>query len=136
LVGVALVSALLVRAPLSWSDESSKSRDKPNASKLDADGEYHELFQALADTIDQIEHNYVKDISRRELLEAAIEGMLTKLDVHSQYITPEELSSFKTSVESQFGGIGIQITTIDGLLAVATPLYGTPAYRAGMRAGD
>ena len=70
------------------------------------DEEYYELFKTLADTIDQVERNYVKDISRRELMEAAIEGILKKLDPHSSYISPKEIDRFTTSVESQFGGIG------------------------------
>src|SRR5690606_10939300 len=62
--------------------------------------------------------------------------MLSKLDPHSNYISPEEIDRFKTSVESQFGGIGIQITIERGQLKVLSPLVGTPAYRAGIQAGD
>jgi carboxyl-terminal processing protease len=95
-----------------------------------------ELFRALADTLDQIERNYVQPISRRELMEAAIAGMLGKLDPHSSYIPPEDISNFRTSVESQFAGIGIQLGVDNGRLRIVSPLYGTPAYRAGLRAGD
>ncbi len=71
--------------------------------------EYYELYKSFADAVDQVERNYVKDVSRRELIEAAIRGMLSKLDPYSNYISPEDIDRFKTSVESQFGGIGIQI---------------------------
>ena len=71
--------------------------------------EDYELYQVFADTLDQVERNYVKNVGRRELMEAAIHGVLSKLDPYSNYISPEEISRFKTSVESQFGGIGIQI---------------------------
>jgi carboxyl-terminal processing protease len=100
------------------------------------DDEYYELFKSFADTIDQVERNYVKPVNRRELMEAAIKGVLTRLDPYSSYIPPEEFSGFKTAVESQFGGIGIQITMEDGQLKVLSPLVGTPAYRAGIQAGD
>lgn len=96
----------------------------------------YELQQAFADTLDQIERNYVKELSRREILEAAIEGILGKLDPYSSYISPDDLGRFKTSVESQFGGIGIQVTVEAGRLKVLSPLVGTPAYRAGLLAGD
>jgi carboxyl-terminal processing protease len=86
--------------------------------------------------MDQIERNYVKDISRRELMEAAIRGMISKLDPYSNYISPDEIGGFKTSVENQFGGIGIQITIEEGALKVLSPLIDTPAYRAGIQAGD
>jgi len=99
--------------------------------------EYYELYKVLADTLDQVERNYVEDVDRRELFEAAIKGILEELDPYSNYISPEELSRFKTSVEQEFGGIGIQVgPDRDGGLRVTSPLYGTPAYRAGIMAGD
>jgi carboxyl-terminal processing protease len=103
---------------------------------LPADDEYYELFRVLADTLDQVERNYVKEIDRRRLMEAAIRGILQELDPYSNYIKPEEMQEFKTSVEQQFGGIGIQITMEGGQLKVLSPLVGTPAYRAGIQAGD
>jgi carboxyl-terminal processing protease len=96
----------------------------------------YELYQVFADTLDQIERNYVKDVSRRELMEAAIQGVLEKLDPYSNYISPEDIGRFKSSVEQQFGGIGIQIGVEDGQLKVISPLLGTPAYRAGLESGD
>lgn len=104
--------------------------------QADKDAEYYEMFKVLADTMDQVERNYVKDISRRELLEAAIRGVLEKLDPYSNYISPEEINGFKTAVENQFGGIGIQIDVRHGRLIVISPLVGSPAYRAGLQAGD
>ena len=94
------------------------------------------MFQVLVDTMDQVDRNYVKEIDRRELIEAAVKGVLSKLDPYSAYIGPKELSGFRAAVENEFGGIGIQITTDDGDLRILSPLYGTPAYRAGLLAGD
>lgn len=102
----------------------------------DKDDEYYELYKVLADTLDQVERNYVKDVSRRELFEAAIHGVLEKLDPYSNYISPEEISRFKTSVENQFSGIGIQAAMEGGQLKVLGLLAGTPAYYAGLQAGD
>jgi len=96
----------------------------------------YELYQIFADTLDQVERNYVKDISRRELMEAAIHGVLNKLDPYSNYISRDDISRFKSSVENQFGGIGIQIGMEDGQLKIISPLIGTPAYRAGLESGD
>jgi carboxyl-terminal processing protease len=103
--------------------------------KKPTDDDY-ELYQIFADTLDQVERNYVKDVSRRELMEAAIHGVLNKLDPYSNYISPEDIGRFKSSVENQFGGIGIQIGMENGLLKVISPLIGTPAYRAGLESGD
>lgn len=98
--------------------------------------EEFELQQMLVDTLDQVERNYVKGISRRELIEAAIEGVLRKLDPYSTYINPEKLSEFRTSVEHEFGGIGIRVGVENGLLVVISPMVGTPAYESGVLAGD
>ncbi|MEQ8786379.1 MAG: S41 family peptidase [Pirellulaceae bacterium] len=100
------------------------------------DEEYYELLRLFADTVDQIDRNYVKDISRRQLMEAAIRGMIEELDQYSNYIPPEEIDRFRTGVESEFGGIGIQVSIEDGWLTVISPIYGSPAYEAGVIAGD
>ncbi len=105
-----------------------------DAKKLAEDD--YELYQIFADTLDQVERNYVKDVSRRELMEAAIHGVLSKLDPYSNYITPEDIGRFKSSVENQYGGIGIQIGIEEGHLKIISPLIGTPAYRAGLESGD
>ena len=121
------------------SDEATKPDSagvEKGAADRKADDEYFELYKALADTIDQVERNYVKPVDRRELMEAAIKGIVSKLDPYSSYIGPDEFGNFRDAVESQFGGIGIQVTVDDGQLKVISPLVGTPAYRAGVQAGD
>lgn len=118
--------------------EGDSATSKPDQAKEKAqqDQEYYELLQLFADTLDQVERNYVKDISKRELMEAAIRGMMGKLDQHSNFIPPEEMDRFKADVESEFGGVGIQVSAEGGQLRVISPIYGTPAYRAGIIAGD
>jgi|GEM_PF-125996 len=117
-------------------DTAKAERAKAEAAAKSAAEEY-ELQKLFADTIDQVERNYVKNISRRELMEAAIRGVLTKLDPYSNYISPDDLGQFKTNVENQFGGIGIQVEIPrEGQLVVISPIVGSPAYRAGMQAGD
>jgi carboxyl-terminal processing protease len=103
----------------------------------DKDVDY-ELMKVFVDTFDQIERNYVKDIDRRELMEAAIQGMIGKLDQYSSYISPEDRKRFKEIVDQEFGGIGIQVNIPPSTkrLTVVSPLPGTPAYRAGVQAGD
>jgi carboxyl-terminal processing protease len=96
----------------------------------------YELYELLVDTLDQVQRNYVKEVSRRELVEAAIRGVLSELDPYSAYIGPRHLDQFRTAVDSKFGGIGIQISMENGSLHVLSPLVGTPAYRAGVLAGD
>jgi carboxyl-terminal processing protease len=100
------------------------------------DEEYYELYKVFSETMFQVESNYVKKVDRRKLMEAAIRGLLDELDPYSNYIGPKEIERFKSSVESQFGGIGIQISHDNGDLRVLSPLVGSPAYLAGLEAGD
>ncbi len=102
------------------------------------DEEYYQLMQVFVDTFEQIDRNYVKGVDRRKLMEAAIRGMLDELDPYSSYIDPDQLTKFNQSVDQEFGGIGIQVQ-IDPetkRITVISPLPGTPAYKAGVKAGD
>ncbi|MFZ5832890.1 MAG: S41 family peptidase [Planctomycetota bacterium] len=117
-----LFSATLLAAP---GEKSSAPSD-----------DYYELYKVLVDTVDQVERNYVKEVDRRQLIEAAIEGVLSKLDPYSAYVPPEEFDRFRSGVESEFGGIGIQVSVDAGQLKIVSPLVGTPGYRAGLLAGD
>ncbi|REK17986.1 MAG: PDZ domain-containing protein [Planctomycetota bacterium] len=125
---VSLLVALLLGLTIRGAARAEEAK-QPEASDF-------ELYQIFADTLDQIERNYVKDVSRRELMEAAIDGVLEKLDPYSNYISPDDIGRFKSNVEHQFGGIGIQIGIENGQLKVISPLLGTPAYRARLESGD
>ena len=98
----------------------------------------YELMKLFVETFQQVDKNYVRDVDRRELVEAAIQGMLHHLDQYSSYIPPQDVSRFNQMVEQEFGGIGITVNRNfrSGELIVISPLPGTPAYRAGVRAGD
>ena len=103
-----------------------------------SEDEYFELMKLFVDTFEQIDRNYVKPVDRRELMEAAMRGMVLKLDPYSSYIDTSELKQFNESVEQEFGGIGVQVTVEPRTrrLMVMVPIPGTPAYKAGLRAGD
>jgi carboxyl-terminal processing protease len=124
----ALVLVLMV-SPVDAQDET-KATPKQD--------EYFELMQTFVDTFEQVDRNYVKDVDRRKLLEAALRGMIKELDPYSSYIPPEELARFNQQVDQQFGGIGIQVQPDPrtSRILVISPLPDTPAYKAGVRAGD
>ena len=121
-----------------WADEAKTPKPKPNpaheAAKQatpetkSAKEDDYELQKAAGRHAGSGRCNYVKNVTRRELVEAAIKGVLEKLDPYSSYISPDELTSFRSSVESEFGGIGIQVSVEGGQLRVISPLVGTPAY--------
>ena len=96
------------------------------------------LMREFADTFEQIERNYVTEVDREELLEAAIDGMVARLDPYSTYLDDEEVGRFARDVGGSFTGIGVQILPDPetGRLTIAAPFPGTPAAEAGVRAGD
>ncbi len=97
-----------------------------------------ELYGQFVDAVEKVEANYVRPVSRRELLESALEGMLQNLDQHSSFINTGEWKQFRKQIEGKFGGLGIQVGLDHdaGRLRVIAPMVGTPAYEAGVLAGD
>lgn len=103
-----------------------------------SEDEYFELMKLFVETFEQIDKNFVEPVDRRQLVEAAMRGMILKLDPYSSYIDTDEIKQFNEQVEQEFGGIGIQVTVEPKTrqLMVMTPIPGTPAYKAGIKAGD
>lgn len=106
-----------------------------------SEDQYFEMMRILADAFEQVDQNYVKEVDRRKLVEAAIRGMMRELDPFSNYINPDDLTGFRDEVEKEFGGIGIQVGFVtqpggQRKMIVSAPLPGTPAAKAGIRPGD
>src|SRR3954451_25344571 len=100
--------------------------------------EMMELYGLFVDAVEQVGSHYVRPVDRRELLESALKGMLQNLDPHSAFINTSEWKQFKKQIEGRFGGIGIQVGMDSDVnrLKVIAPMVGTPAYGAGILAGD
>jgi carboxyl-terminal processing protease len=79
--------------------------------------------------------NYVDPVSTKQLIEGAINGMLTSLDPHSAYLTPDLYRELQVDTQGSFGGLGIEITVKNGILTVVSPIEDTPAFRAGSSRG-
>lgn len=92
-----------------------------------------ELFSYALTTI---QSDYVDELTAKEIIYGALRGMLAALDPHSQFLNPEDYKELKTETEGKFGGLGIEISIRDGLLTVVTPIEDTPAWKAGLKAGD
>ncbi|MBF0593912.1 MAG: S41 family peptidase [Candidatus Omnitrophica bacterium] len=92
-----------------------------------------ELFSYVLTTV---QSEYVVEKKPKELIYGALTGMVGALDPHSQFLPPDEYKDLKTETEGKFGGLGIEITTRDGLLTIVTPIEDTPAWKAGLKAGD
>ncbi len=98
-------------------------------------GDYEGL-ESFSNVLAIVQKNYVQEVETSQLVEGAINGMLTALDPHSAYLTPDLYRELQVDTEGTFGGLGIEITLRDGLLTVVSPIEDTPAYHAGVKAED
>ncbi len=93
-------------------------------------------LKTFNEVLDMVQKNYVEDVDSKKLLEGAINGMMKSLDPHSTYMTAEMYKDLEMETRGSFGGIGIEITMKKDILTVVSPIEDTPAYNAGIKAGD
>jgi len=98
--------------------------------------EAYEQLEQFTNILSIVQKNYVEEVDTKRLVEGAINGMLTALDPHSAYLTPELYKELQVETKGSFGGLGIEITNRNGMLTVVAPIEDTPAYRAGIKAQD
>lgn len=96
----------------------------------------YEQLDLFGDIFERIRVQYVEDVEPGELIEAAIDGMLTSLDPHSSYLSPDDAAQMRVQTRGEFGGLGIEVTQEEGFVKVVSPIDGTPAEEAGIEAGD
>ena len=116
--------AALVGA-LAWSAPEEGSR-----------GDIYRQLELFADVLARVEQDYVTPIDEQEAMEAAINGMLSSLDPHSSYMDATDYREMQTQTRGEYGGLGIEVTSEEGVVRVVSPIDGTPAARAGIQAGD
>ena len=96
----------------------------------------YEQLDLFGDIFERIRVQYVQEVDEKELIEAAIGGMLQSLDPHSSYLSPDDAAQMRVQTRGEFGGLGIEVTQEDGFVKVVSPIDGTPADEAGIEAGD
>lgn len=96
----------------------------------------YEQLDLFGDIFERIRSGYVEQVDEKDLIEAAINGMLTSLDPHSSYLSADDAADMRTQTRGEFGGLGIEVTQEDGWVKVVSPMDGTPADAAGILAGD
>ena len=96
----------------------------------------YKMLGLIGDVLDTVEHQYVTEVDDTKLMQAAIDGMLTSLDPHSGYLDPESFDDMRDQTRGEYGGPGIEVTNEDGVVKVISPMDGTPAANAGIKAGD
>lgn len=103
------------------------------------DDNYSETYRQLnlfGDVFERVRAEYVEDVEDKELIENALNGMLSSLDPHSGYMSEEKFADMRVETKGEFGGLGIEVTMDNGLVKVVSPIDDTPAFRAGIQSGD
>ncbi len=124
-IGFLLIVLVFSVARMAFSDSKKKNND----------GLYKQV-ELFSDTLAIIQKEYVDETKPKDLIYGSLKGMLASLDPHSQFMDPDTYNELKVDTEGKFGGLGIEITIKDGLLTIITPIEDTPAWKAGIKAGD
>jgi carboxyl-terminal processing protease len=106
------------------------------AQEADRNTSVYEQLDLFGDIFERIRAQYVEEVDSAKLIEAAINGMLTSLDPHSSYLSPDDADDMRVQTRGEFGGLGIEVTQQDGWVKVVSPMDGTPADAAGIQSGD
>ena len=109
--------------PAAWADENSHT-------------DTYQLLNLFADVFERVRAEYVDPVDDRDLVENALNGMLTGLDPHSNYMNAKSFRDMQVQTRGEFGGLGLEVTEDNGIIKVVSPIDDTPASRAGLKAGD
>ncbi|MSN26278.1 MAG: PDZ domain-containing protein [Geobacter sp.] len=127
IAGFAMIVAVLV----SFIAISSQQR-----CSAEGKGSDYESIELFTDVMAIVKKSYVEEVDTKKLIYGAINGMLSSLDPHSSFMPPDTYKEMKIDTKGAFGGLGIEISIKDGVLTVISPIEDTPAFKAGIKAGD
>ncbi len=117
-------------APTAFAADAAKQQPKQSNSDT-----YRQL-DLFGEVFERVRADYVEEVTDEQLIEAAINGMLSSLDPHSSYMNPKNYRDMQVQVRGEFGGLGIEVTMENGLVKVVSPIDDTPAARGGLKPGD
>ncbi len=107
-----------------------------NVQAQDGSNKTYQQLELFGTVFDRVRADYVEDVGEEDLIESAINGMLTSLDPHSSYLNAKSFRDMRVQTRGEFGGLGIEVTMENGLVKVVSPIDDTPAFRAGLKPGD
>ena len=100
------------------------------------DSSTYKSLKIFNEVLDIVEKNYVEEVKQKKLIDEAVNGMIKSLDPHSAYLTPDQYKELQVDTSGTFGGLGIVISMQNDQLTVVSPIEDTPAFKAGLKAGD
>jgi carboxyl-terminal processing protease len=132
---LSFLSALLFTGPaLSEDNDDRMAGTVPGA--IENTSETYRQLNLFGDVFERVRSQYVDEVGDEDLIETAINGMLVSLDPHSSYLDEDDFQEMQVQTRGEFGGLGIEVTMENGIVKVVSPIDETPAYRAGVQAGD
>lgn len=117
-------------------DQSADELNTDQSQSLTDSSKTYEQLNLFGDVFERVRSNYVEELTDEKLIQYAINGMLTSLDPHSAYLDKDNFEDMRVQTRGEFGGLGIEVTMENGFVKVVSPIDETPAYRAGVQAGD
>jgi carboxyl-terminal processing protease len=127
--------ALFLTLPATVGFAQQKAPDEKGKPRTDRSETYQQL-NLFGDILERVRNDYVEPPNEKDLIEAAINGMLTSLDPHSSYMNPKSFRDMQVQTRGEFGGLGIEVTMENGVVKVVSPIDDTPASKAGLQPGD
>lgn len=127
-LSVSLTILMLLATP-SYAATSSRNTEEINKNTL-------KMLGLFGDVFEKVRSDYVEEVDDQALIESALNGMLTSLDPHSSYLNEKAFDEMRIQTKGEFGGLGIEVTLENGLIKVVSPIDDTPAFEAGIKAGD
>lgn len=109
---------------------------QPGDAETEARNDTYRQLNLFGDVFERVRAQYVDEVGDEQLIEDALNGMLSALDPHSSYLDDDDYKEMQVQTRGEFGGLGIEVTMENGLVKVVSPIDDTPAYRAGVQAGD
>lgn len=131
-----IISANPINALSQDSDDSKGDKSTEEKVIKNDPVETLKLLDQFGDVFEKIRRDYVEQVADKEILESAINGMLTSLDPHSSFLNEDDFKDMQEQTKGEFGGLGIEVTMKNGLVYIVAPIDDTPAYKAGLKAGD
>ncbi|HEY1448274.1 MAG TPA: S41 family peptidase [Caulobacteraceae bacterium] len=124
------VSAFVLGAgSMAYLGQTARATPQPRA-------ETYHMLELFGNVLDTVEREYVTPVDDKKLIQAALNGMLTSLDPHSDYLAPQAYNDMQDDTRGEYGGLGLEITSDEGVVKVISPIDGTPASKAGIKPGD
>jgi len=127
----AALAAVALALPL-----PATAQTKGNSDKASDRSETYQYLNLFGDVLERVRADYVDEVADKDLIENAINGMLTSLDPHSSYMNAKAFRDMQVDTRGEFGGLGIEVTMENGLVKVVSPIDDTPASKAGLMPGD